>query len=339
MASTFTPNKSIEQPAAGSYNDTWATPVNANWEDIDNAFGGTTSIVVTGVPAGNYTLSLAQYQPPNIEFSGVLSGSLVYVVPVGVGGVWTLWNNATGPYSIVFASGGGGSIFLPPGSREFVVVDASGNVQNAQTATSSANPTAKVGLTPVDGTAGSFMTSDSAPALDQEISPTWTGTHTFAAGVVLNPDVELNGTAGIVAVATQAAGDSSPNAASTQFVSNAVATGVNNALADSPTLGGIPKAATAGAGASTTQLATTQFVTEAVATQAAQQIVKVGITTTLTGGSNEIVFPIPFPTACEGVVVTPFGSSATYAITSYSPANFFLNTGNAEPFTWIAVGY
>lgn len=43
----------------------------------------------------------------------------------------------------------------------------------------SANPTAKVGLTPVDGVAPSFMTSDSAPELDVTISPVWTGVHSF----------------------------------------------------------------------------------------------------------------------------------------------------------------
>jgi hypothetical protein len=45
----------------------------------------------------------------------------------------------------------------------------------------SANPTAKVGLTAVDGSAATFMTSDSAPPIDQTIAPTWTGAHTFQA--------------------------------------------------------------------------------------------------------------------------------------------------------------
>jgi hypothetical protein len=42
-----------------------------------------------------------------------------------------------------------------------------------------ANPTASVGLTAVNGVATTYMRSDAAPALDQSISPTWTGTHTF----------------------------------------------------------------------------------------------------------------------------------------------------------------
>lgn len=44
-----------------------------------------------------------------------------------------------------------------------------------------AAPTALVKLTPITGTADSFLASDSAPALDPSISPTWTGQHTFNA--------------------------------------------------------------------------------------------------------------------------------------------------------------
>lgn len=43
-----------------------------------------------------------------------------------------------------------------------------------------ANPTASVGLTAVNGSASTFMRSDAAPALSQAIAPTWTGNHTFS---------------------------------------------------------------------------------------------------------------------------------------------------------------
>ena len=42
-----------------------------------------------------------------------------------------------------------------------------------------ANPTAHVGLSTVNGSATTAMRSDASPPLDQSISPTWTGTHTF----------------------------------------------------------------------------------------------------------------------------------------------------------------
>lgn len=44
-----------------------------------------------------------------------------------------------------------------------------------------ANPTAMVGLSAVNGSGFTAMRSDAAPALDQSISPTWNGNHTFSA--------------------------------------------------------------------------------------------------------------------------------------------------------------
>jgi hypothetical protein len=51
-------------------------------------------------------------------------------------------------------------------------------------AANGANPSATVGLTAVNGSAGSYMRSDGAPALSQAIVPTWTGIHTFSANLV-----------------------------------------------------------------------------------------------------------------------------------------------------------
>jgi hypothetical protein len=125
MASSFTTNKSIEQPSAGSYNNDWNLPVNADWAIIDAAFGGTTSISVTGVTSGTYALSLSQYQPPNLEFTGTLSGNLVYVVPSGVGGIWTVNNATTGSFTISIGVSGGGSSAVLQGFRTLIVSDGS----------------------------------------------------------------------------------------------------------------------------------------------------------------------------------------------------------------------
>ncbi len=48
-------------------------------------------------------------------------------------------------------------------------------------ATSFGNPTASVSLSAVNGVATTAMRSDAAPALAQNITPTWTGTHIFRA--------------------------------------------------------------------------------------------------------------------------------------------------------------
>jgi hypothetical protein len=47
--------------------------------------------------------------------------------------------------------------------------------------TSGANPSASIGLSPINGTALTFLRSDGAPALSQAIAPFWTGQHFFSA--------------------------------------------------------------------------------------------------------------------------------------------------------------
>lgn len=60
-----------------------------------------------------------------------------------------------------------------------------GNVINVDTGTLFAAPTASVGLTVVTGSASTAMRSDGAPPLSQSIVPTWTGLHTFNAGLTV----------------------------------------------------------------------------------------------------------------------------------------------------------
>jgi hypothetical protein len=129
---TLTTNKSIAQPANGSFTNDWDVPVNSDWAIIDTAFGGTTSISVTGVTAGTYALTLTQYQPPNIEFTGTLSGNLLYVVPSGVGGIWTVSNATTGAFTISIGVSGGSSAAVLQGFRTLIVSDGS-TVQLADT--------------------------------------------------------------------------------------------------------------------------------------------------------------------------------------------------------------
>lgn len=54
-------------------------------------------------------------------------------------------------------------------------------------------PTAKVGLSPVVGTATTAQRSDSAPQLDVGIAPTWTGAHIFSASLTVNGALTANG--------------------------------------------------------------------------------------------------------------------------------------------------
>lgn len=355
MPSSFTPNKSIEQPTSGSYNNTWATPVNQDWAIIDLALGGSAALSVTGIGAGTYPLSLMQYQPPNIIFNGTLSANLVYQVPAGVGGMWTVSNNTTGAFTLTFSSAGGGSsIVLGQGARTLIIGDGT-NMQLAQTPTATANPTAHVGLAAVNGTAATAMRSDAAPPIDQSIAPTWTGIHTFSTTVNLNGTTNignatlgagdtLNGTGGIVTVVTQAGSDNSTKAASTAFVQTTFAP-----LA-SPPLTGTPTAPTASAGTNTTQLATTAFVQAAASPGSSLgtngyrknsdgSIDQWGLVANGGAGPTAVVFPIAFPTACFNVVSQNVNVQGTIEQSSVSATGFTSTNGAAGSSTyWRAIG-
>ena len=98
-----TTNKSLNTPANGSNINTWDVPVNANFTSLDTAFGGLTSLNSTGI-SGNVTLTLAQYTPPNITITGTPAGVITYIVPAGVGGVWSIYNGTTAGSSIIYFS-------------------------------------------------------------------------------------------------------------------------------------------------------------------------------------------------------------------------------------------
>lgn len=61
-----------------------------------------------------------------------------------------------------------------------ILPTANGGTGVSSLASLTANPSASIGLTAVNGSASTFMRSDAAPALDQSIVPTWTGSHTFS---------------------------------------------------------------------------------------------------------------------------------------------------------------
>lgn len=355
--STFTPNKNIEQPANGSYNSDWNVPVNNDWAIIDTALGGVTSIVVTGVAAGIYTLTQAQYTPPNIEFTGTLGGHLTYVVPSPVGGFWSVFNNTSGAYELTFASGAGSAYNVPAGQRVFLICDGTYMQLASNVAGASANPSAQVGLSAVNGTATTFMTSDSAPPLNQGISPIWTGPHTFNgavsflaniglyANLIVNTGFEINAVDGTVLVPTVPTGNSTTEAASTAFVNAQIAA----SLLASPTLGGTPTTPTAAAGTNTTQVASTAFAQGPGKSLAANGwitlpsglIIQWGISSFSSGGSSitfSAVTGIAFPNNCFMAIVNAYGSSATAYVQSVSRTTLTAVNGISSTNSWIAIG-
>lgn len=95
--------------------------------------------------------------------------------------IGNFFRNARG---LIFADGGGISWSFNANTN---TVTANGSSAGA----SAGNPTAKVGLAVVNGTAATFMRSDAAPPLDVSITPTWTGAQIWSASVTFNSTVNI----------------------------------------------------------------------------------------------------------------------------------------------------
>lgn len=366
MSSTFTVNKSIEKPAHGDYNNDWDIPLNADMDDIDVALGGVVTISVTGLATGTYAFSLAQYRPPNIEFTGTIGAGVIlsFFTPSGVGGLWSMANKTSGSGTIqVLSQGGGpGLIAIPQGTRVHVVCDGT-TFEFAQTAGTSSNPSASVGLVAKNGTASTFMTSDSAPPLDVSINPTWTGIHSFNNLVILqqlsganlvntisgNPGSTIDMRFGTTFVATMTPGTADLHAASTAFVNTSFAP-----LA-SPVLSGVPVATTASVGTNTTQIATCAFTNPNSGSNAngrwREEPDGTWVMWGLAAGSAAapgtlIPFPQNFPNACESVQISAYGSgTATILVYTDGGAHqtttsgFYLVNGAGGNCYWVAYGH
>ena len=128
MASNFTPNKRIEQPGNNDYINTWNVPVNADFDFIDKAFGGTTTLIAT---SGSTTLTALD--PDNVNTSyrslilastAALTGNVTYRIPSGVGGQWIVDNRTTGAFTFTVNSlGGGTSVVCAQNARTLIFSD------------------------------------------------------------------------------------------------------------------------------------------------------------------------------------------------------------------------
>ena len=88
---------------------------------------------------------------------------------------------------------------------------------NSVAAVSSAAPSATIGLTTVTGSAITFMTSDSAPALSQAITPTWTGAHIWSAAVTFNSTASFTGAVTFSSTTTPTINDGAGNQVAVGF--------------------------------------------------------------------------------------------------------------------------
>lgn len=124
MVSSYTPNKNIEKPGYNDYaaNPTgWSGPINVDWDIIDAALGGLTSL--TGV-SGTSTLSVSEYQKLILQSAATLTGNVRYNIPSGVGGQWIVRNATSGNFTFTIGSvGGGTTVVIPQGQIEVIYSD------------------------------------------------------------------------------------------------------------------------------------------------------------------------------------------------------------------------
>lgn len=139
----------------------WLVNSQLQYADVRNAISGTGIAIGSGINGtAAATISLTA-QASSAQISGA--------------GLSVLGNsaNTTGTFSDIVAPAiAGYTLQVDPTATflEWAAVPTSAG----------ANPTAVVGLAAVNGVATTFMRSDGAPALDQTIAPTWTGSHIWS---------------------------------------------------------------------------------------------------------------------------------------------------------------
>ena len=136
MASSYTANKTLEKPANGDQVDTWNVPVNADWDIIDQAFGGVTSLNAT---SGSATLTVAQYRSLSLSVSGAMSANVTYTLPIVSGGLvaggqWIVNNTTTdgsgGPWTVTIASAAGGTSVVIQRNKATIISSDGTNIRS-----------------------------------------------------------------------------------------------------------------------------------------------------------------------------------------------------------------
>jgi hypothetical protein len=198
MASTYTVNKSIEKPAYNDYaaNPTgWSGPVNTDWDIIDKAFGGVTVKNPTGV-SGTVNLVASEYQSAIIVIgvavstAATLTANVVYTIPSGVGGVWSVFNNTTGAYTVTFSNlGGGSSVVAVQGIRTLIFSDGTNIRTASDVAPSSIASNTQVIYNNSGALAGSANMTFNGTTLSVNTFQTTVGSITSASSITAAGDV------------------------------------------------------------------------------------------------------------------------------------------------------
>lgn len=120
MPDTYTSGKlGLVEPSRGAYVDTWDEPLYANWQTLDAAVSGTTTLTLSN---SNVVLTVPTFpaytDPPSVSTSaqnlrlyltGTLLANLTIYIPATIGGFWIVDDATTGSYTVTIKTTAVGS--------------------------------------------------------------------------------------------------------------------------------------------------------------------------------------------------------------------------------------
>jgi hypothetical protein len=122
MASTYTPNLTLELQATGEHSGTWGATLNTNaLAIIDAALGNVQTISLSST---DVTLNTAQTQVNSIYLTGTLSANVNVIFPA-IGRTYYIQNNTTGSFSVTLkiTGSGGATVTASQGTGAIYVLD------------------------------------------------------------------------------------------------------------------------------------------------------------------------------------------------------------------------
>lgn len=116
------PNLGLNLQTTGSNNGTWGIFLNSDLSIIDSRAGGRVTVNCAG--SSNITVSASQAQNVFQTLTGVLTGSIEYILPSTAGGFYFITNNTTGAYTLkVDCVALGTGITIPQGRSCLIFVN------------------------------------------------------------------------------------------------------------------------------------------------------------------------------------------------------------------------
>jgi microcystin-dependent protein len=124
------------EPARGGYVDTWDEPLYANWQTLEAAISGTTTLTLTNA---NVVLTVPTFptnnDPPTVSTScqnlrlyltGTLAANLTVFIPATVGGFWIIDDATTGSFTVTIKTTAVGSTGVNSAQGKSIIVFSDG---------------------------------------------------------------------------------------------------------------------------------------------------------------------------------------------------------------------